>query len=75
MGCYQAKAALVQHHQPNEKKANGTRRKQKEEHDADIHMEIDERAPLNARQIFKLQKSWKAIKRNMQMAGIEMFLA
>ena len=34
----------------------------------------DERLPLNARQVFKLKKSWKGIKRNMQETGVEMFI-
>ncbi|XP_074662421.1 neuroglobin-like [Tubulanus polymorphus] len=36
--------------------------------------ESDPRLPLNSREIFKLQKSWKAISRNMQITGIEMFI-
>ncbi|XP_064621359.1 uncharacterized protein LOC135484137 isoform X2 [Lineus longissimus] len=72
MGCYQGKAVSVQSHSSNGA-VNGTRRKKKEE-DPELQINLDPRAPLNARQIFKLQKSWKAIKRNMQMAGIEMFI-
>lgn len=34
----------------------------------------DDRLPLNARQVFKLKKSWKGIKRNMQETGVEMFI-
>ena len=34
----------------------------------------DPRLPLTAREVFKLQKSWKAIKRNMEATGVEMFI-
>ena len=34
----------------------------------------DPRLPLNARQVFKLKKSWKGIKRNMEATGVEMFI-
>ncbi|KAK3586264.1 hypothetical protein CHS0354_004667 [Potamilus streckersoni] len=34
----------------------------------------DPRLPFNARQIFKLQKSWKGIKRNLEATGVEMFV-
>ncbi|KAL4238132.1 hypothetical protein ACF0H5_002844 [Mactra antiquata] len=34
----------------------------------------DPRIPLNARQVFKLKKSWKGIKRNMASTGVEMFV-
>lgn len=34
----------------------------------------DPRLPLNARQVFKLKKSWKGIKRNMEATGLEMFV-
>lgn len=34
----------------------------------------DPRLPLNARQVFKLQKSWKGIKRNLNATGLEMFV-
>ena len=34
----------------------------------------DPRLPLNARQVFKLQKSWKGIKRNMEATGVELFI-
>lgn len=34
----------------------------------------DPRLPLNARQVFKLTKSWKGIKRNMASTGVEMFV-
>ncbi|WAR18788.1 CYGB1-like protein [Mya arenaria] len=34
----------------------------------------DPRLPLNARQVFKLKKSWKGIKRNMSQTGVEMFV-
>ena len=34
----------------------------------------DPRLPLNARQVFKLKKSWKGIKRNMAGTGVEMFV-
>ncbi len=35
---------------------------------------MDPRLPLNARQVFRLKKSWKGIKRNMEQTGIEMFI-
>ena len=34
----------------------------------------DSRLPLNARQVFKLQKSWKGIRRNMNNTGVELFM-
>lgn len=34
----------------------------------------DPRIPLNARQIFKISKSWKAIARTMSKTGTAMFL-
>ncbi|XP_064602552.1 globin-3-like [Liolophura sinensis] len=34
----------------------------------------DPRLPLTARQVFKLKKSWKGIKRNMELTGVEMFI-
>lgn len=34
----------------------------------------DPRLPFNARQVFKLKKSWKGIKRNMASTGVEMFV-
>ena len=36
---------------------------------------VDPRLPLNARQVFRIQKSWKGIKRNMEGTGVEMFIA
>ena len=35
--------------------------------------ETDPRLPLNARQVFKLKKSWKGIKRNMHDTAVELF--
>ena len=35
---------------------------------------VDERLPLDARQTFKLKKSWKGIKRALGETGIEMFI-
>ena len=35
---------------------------------------VDERLPLDARQAFKLKKSWKGIKRALGETGIEMFI-
>lgn len=35
---------------------------------------VDERLALNARQVFKLKKSWKGIKRTLGETGIEMFI-
>jgi len=34
----------------------------------------DPRLPLNARQVFKIKKSWKGIKRNLSATGLEMFV-
>lgn len=34
----------------------------------------DSRLPLDARQVFRLKKSWKGIKREMGPAGLEMFV-
>lgn len=34
----------------------------------------DPRCPLDARQVFKLKKSWKGIKRCMESTGIELFV-
>lgn len=35
---------------------------------------VDERIPLDARQVFKLKKSWKGIKRALGQTGVEMFI-
>lgn len=35
---------------------------------------VDDRIPLDARQVFKLNQSWKAIKRSLGEAGVEMFV-
>ena len=35
---------------------------------------LDPRLPLNRRQLFLLQKSWKGISRNMEAAGVEVFM-
>ena len=34
----------------------------------------DSRLPLEARQVFKLKKSWKGIKRELGPTGIELFV-
>ena len=34
----------------------------------------DPRLPLNARQVFKLKKSWKGVKRDLSSVGVEMLL-
>ena len=34
----------------------------------------DPRLPLDARQVFKLKKSWKGIKRNIHDTAVEMFV-
>ncbi len=34
----------------------------------------DPRLPLDARQVFRLKKSWKGIKRKMAATGTEMFI-
>ena len=34
----------------------------------------DPRLPLNARQVFKLKKSWKGVGRDLIGAGVEMFV-
>ena len=36
--------------------------------------DTDSRLPLNTRQVFKLQKSWKGIRRNMNDTGVELFI-
>ena len=33
----------------------------------------DPRLPLNARQVFKLKKNWKGIKRKLEVTGVELF--
>ena len=33
----------------------------------------DNRLPLNAREVFRIKKSWKGIHRKMQETGVEMF--
>ena len=35
--------------------------------------ETDPRLPLNARQVFRLKKNWKGIKRKLEVTGVEMF--
>lgn len=35
---------------------------------------VDPRLPLTARQRFSIQKSWKAITRNMENTGVAMFI-
>ena len=35
---------------------------------------VDDRIPLDARQVFKLKKSWKGVKRNLEETGVEMFI-
>ena len=35
--------------------------------------ETDRRLPLNARQVFRLKKNWKGIKRKLEITGVEMF--
>ena len=35
---------------------------------------VDDRIPLDERQVFKLKKSWKAIKRSLGETGVEMFV-
>lgn len=34
----------------------------------------DPRLPLNPREVFRLQKSWKGIKRRMEETGVELFV-
>ncbi|GFS08602.1 neuroglobin-1 [Elysia marginata] len=34
----------------------------------------DPRSPMDARQMFKIKQSWKGIRRNMELTGVEMFL-
>ena len=36
--------------------------------------ETDHRLPLNARQVFRLKKNWKGIKRQLEVTGVEMFV-
>ncbi len=35
--------------------------------------ETDPRLPLDKRQVFRLQKNWKGIKRQLQVTGVEIF--
>lgn len=35
---------------------------------------LDEQCPIDIRQAFKIKQSWKAIRRNMDDTGIEMFM-
>ena len=35
---------------------------------------VDPRLPLTVRQKFKLQKSWKGVRREMKSTGLELFL-
>ena len=35
---------------------------------------VDPRLPLTAREVYRLTSSWKAIKRNMEGTGVEMFV-
>ena len=35
---------------------------------------IDDRLPLNARQVFRLKQSWKGVRRKIEEAGVEMFI-
>ncbi|KAL8613620.1 hypothetical protein ACOMHN_022039 [Nucella lapillus] len=35
---------------------------------------VDDRMPLNTRQAFALTQSWRAIRRNMEDTGVEMFV-
>lgn len=34
----------------------------------------DPRCPLNARQVFRIKKSWKGVKRDLSAAGVEMMI-
>ena len=36
--------------------------------------QTDPRLPLNARQVFRLKKNWKGIKRKLTETGIEVFI-
>ena len=36
--------------------------------------DTDSGLPFNTRQVFKLQKSWKGIRRNMNDTGVELFI-
>ena len=36
--------------------------------------ETDDRLPLNARQVFRLKKNWKRIKRQLEVTGVELFV-
>ena len=36
--------------------------------------ETDDRLPLNARQVFRLKKNWKGIKRQLEVTGVELFV-
>ena len=35
---------------------------------------VDDRIPLDNRQVFKLKKSWNGIKRKLEETGVEMFI-
>ena len=37
-------------------------------------LELQEKLGLNKRQLFTLDKSWKAIQRNLTATGVEMFI-
>lgn len=71
MGCNETKAMNIERATESKSKKS---KKDSAPTSADDDAPIDPRLPLTARQVFKLQKTWKAIKRNMQMAGVEMFL-
>ncbi|KAK3787485.1 hypothetical protein RRG08_025748 [Elysia crispata] len=34
----------------------------------------DSRSPMDVRQMFKIKQSWKGIRRNMELTGVDMFL-
>ncbi|CAH1792924.1 unnamed protein product [Owenia fusiformis] len=70
MGCQQTKTKVIE---PGTKQ-NGAQNGGGDLNEPAAPPPTDDRLPLNARQIFRLQKSWKAIKRNMEDTGVEMFI-
>ena len=45
-----------------------------EEHNSSETQAMASWVPLDAKQVFKLKKSWKGIKRNITETGVEMFV-
>ena len=68
MGCHSAKAVQLN----NGHVDNGSPSEQVAR--TDPPSPTDPRLPLTTREVFKLQQSWKGIKRNMAGTGVEMFV-